>query len=135
MARIYRMKCPACGNVQNLNGSGPCAKCGAPLDVNQPASITLYRMGNVMGVATGFGIYLNEQPCGAIANRETVTIPLPYGEYKMHIVCGMNRKCNDPVVNLTPQDPHVCAKVHMKMGFIQNKIIIERVDPSTMPQE
>ena len=87
------------------------------------------------GQLVKYGIYLNEQPCGAIANRETVTIPLPYGQYKMHIVSGMNRKCNDPVFDLTPQDPHVCAKVHMKMGFIQNKFIIERVDPSTMPQE
>ena len=31
--------------------------------------------------------------------------------------------------------PHVCMKVHMKVGFIQNSFILERVDPSTMPQE
>ena len=135
MARIYRMKCPNCGNVQNMNASGPCGKCGAPLYVEQPAAIALYRMGNFMGAANGFGIYLNEQPFGAIGNRENLIIPLPYGQYKLHIVCGMNRKCNDPVFNLSPADPFVCLKVHMKVGFLSNKFIIERVDPSTMPQD
>ena len=135
MARKYRMKCPACGEVQNLKASGPCAKCHAPLYVEQPAAIALYRMGNFMGMANGFGIYLNEQPFGAIGNKETLYIPLPYGDYKMHIVCGMNRKCNDPVIHLGPEDPFVCLKVHMNMGFIQNKFVIERVDPSTMPQD
>lgn len=135
MARTYRMKCPACGNVQNLNGSGPCAKCGAPLCVEQPAAISVYRMGNFVGMANGFGLYLNEQPFGAIGNKESIVIPLPYGEYKLHVVCGMNRKCNDPVFRLSPEDPYVCVKVHMKMGFIQNKFIVERVDPATMPQD
>ena len=134
MAKYYRMKCPNCGNVVNVNGTGPCPKCSAPLDVNQPAAIALYRMGNFMGAATGFGLYINNQPFGAIANRETLIIPLPYGTYQMHIVCGMNRRCNDPVITLTPQDPFVCLKVHMKMGFVQNTFILERVDPSTMPQ-
>lgn len=133
MARVFRMKCPHCGNVQNLNASGPCKTCGTPLAVEQPAAIALYRMGNFMGAANGFGIYLNEQPFGAIANRESIIIPLPYGDYKLHVVCGMNRKCNDPVFRLSPQDPYVCLKVHMKMGFLQNSFIIERVDPSTMP--
>ena len=135
MARTYRMKCPACGNVQNLNGSGPCAKCGAPLYVEQPAAIAVYRMGNFVGMANGFGLYLNEQPFGAIGNKESLTIPLPYGEYKLHVVCGMNRKCNDPVFRLSPEDPYVCVKVSMKMGFIQNKFIVDRVDPATMPQD
>ena len=114
MARKYRVKCPSCGNVQNLNASGPCSKCGAQLSVDQPAALVLYRMGNMMGAATGFGLYLNEVPYGAIANKETLYIPLPYGDYKLHIVCGMNRKCNDPVLRLTPEDPFICLKVHMK---------------------
>ena len=135
MAKHYRVKCSKCGEIINLPGSGPCPKCGALLSVDAPASISLYRMGNMMGAATGFGLYVNEVPYGAIANRESLVLPLPYGSYKLHIVCGMNRKCNDPVVNLTPGDPHVCMKVHMKVGFIQNTFILERVDPSTMPQE
>ena len=72
MAKYYRMKCPNCGNVVNVNGTGPCPKCSAPLDVNQPAAIALYRMGNFMGAATGFGLYINNQPFGAIANRESL---------------------------------------------------------------
>ena len=135
MAKKYRMKCPRCGNVVNLTASGACEKCGAELNVQQPAAIALYRMGNFVGSANGFGLYINEQPFGAIGNKESLTIPLPYGEYKLHVVCGMNRKCNDPVIRLTPEDPFVCLKVHMKMGFIQNSFILERVDPSTMPQD
>ena len=46
----------------------------------------------------------------------------------------MNRRCSDPALRLTPEDPFICLKVHMKMGFVQNSFIIERVDPSTMPQ-
>lgn len=134
MAKRYRVKCPVCGEVINLPGSGLCTKCGTPISVDQPCSIELYRMGNMMGAATGFGLYVNEVPYGAIANRESLILPLPYGSYKLHVVCGMNRKCNDPVVNLTPEDPRVCMKVHMKMGFIQNTFLLERVDPSTMPQ-
>lgn len=133
MAKI-RVKCPACGEAVNLSCTGPCPKCGALLQVEQPARIRLYRMGNFMGSANGFGIYLNNIPYGHIGNRESLIIPLPYGSYTMHIVCGMNRKCNDPVINLTPQDNDVCYKVHMRMGFIQNSFILERVDPSTMPE-
>ena len=135
MAKRYRIKCPKCGEIINLSGSGPCPKCGTPISVELPASIALYRMGNMMGAATGFGLYVNEVPYGAIGNRESLILPLPYGSYKLHVVCGMNRKCNDPVVNLTPEDPNVCMKVHMKMGFIQNTFILERVDPSTMPKD
>ena len=135
MAKTYRMKCPRCGNAINLAASGACPQCGAEISVEQPATITLYRMGNFYGAANGFGIYINEQPYGAIGNKETLTIPLPYGEYKIHVVCGMNRKCNDPVIKLSAEDPNVCLKVHMKMGFIQNSFILERVDPSTMPRD
>jgi hypothetical protein len=134
MAKTYRIRCPRCGNPVNLSASGACPQCSAPLSVDAPASISIYRMGNFYGAANGFGIYINEQPYGAIGNRETLTFPLPYGEYKIHVVCGMNRKCNDPVITLSESDTNVCLKVHMKAGFFQNSFILERVDPSTMPQ-
>ena len=130
----YRVKCPACGEAVNLSASGPCPKCGAQISAEAPARIRLYRMGNFVGVANAFGIYINEQPYGYIGNKETLTFPLPYGSYKMHIVCGMNRKCNDPVIELTPQDNDVCLKVHIKMGLFRNSFIIERADPSSMPE-
>ena len=134
MAKKFRVKCPQCKEVINLAGTGACPKCGTLIDVNMPGMIELYRMGNMMGAATGYGIYINDVPFGAIGNKESLCFPLPYGEYKMHIVCGMNRKCNDPVIKLTPEEKHVCLKVHMKMGFVQNSFILERVDPSTMPE-
>ena len=118
MAKVFRMKCPHCGNVVNVPQTGPCPKCGTLLDTNQPAAIAVYRMGNFMGAATGFGIYINNEPYGAIGNRETLILPLPYGSYQMHVVCGMIRRCNDPIIPLSPNDPFVCLKVHMKMGFV-----------------
>ena len=135
MARKYRVKCPKCGNVQNLIAPAPCAKCGEPLELEQPGLLGIYRMGNFVGAAAGFGIYLDGQPYGQIGNQESLYLPLPYGEYKLHIVCGMNRKCNGPVIKLSPEDPFVCVKVHINMGFIQNKLVIERADPSTMPRD
>ena len=134
MAATIRIKCPHCGEVRNVAASGPCPKCGNPIVTEQPGAIMLYRMGNVMGSANGFSIYINEQPYGQIGNRELLRIPLPYGTYKIHIACGMNRKCNDPVFELSPNDPCICTKVHMKMGFISNTFIIERVAPNEMPQ-
>ncbi len=134
MAKKYRVKCPNCGEALNLQESGPCKKCSTMIDVDQPGTIALYRMGNMMGVANAFSIYVNETPYGHIGNKETLYFPLPYGDYKFHIACGMNRKCNDPIIKLSEDDPFVCLKVHMKMGFIQNSFIIERADPSTMPE-
>lgn len=133
MALTYRVKCPTCGKVQNLPRSGPCVDCGETLKVNQQGAIALYRMGNFIGAVSGYGIYLNGQPYGAIGNRETIILPLPYGSYRLHIVCGMNRQCNDPVIRLTPKDPFVCLKVHVRLGFNSNRYIIQRVDPDTMP--
>ena len=134
MAQYFRVRCPNCGEVKNVNDPSVCPKCGAPLNLAGQGVIQLYRMGNFMGSANGFGIYINNQPYGQIGNRESFRIPLPFGKYTLHCVCGMNRKCNDPVIELTPQDPFVCLKVHMKVGFISNSFIFERVDPSTMPQ-
>ena len=131
----YRVKCSKCGEVANLSCSGPCPKCGTNLPVNAPASITLYRMGNVLGGAAPYGIYINDVPYGHIGNREQLVFPLPYGDFKLHVVCGTNRKCNDPVIHLSPDDPHVCLKVHLRMGFIQYTFVLERVDPSEMLQE
>ena len=134
MAKTYRVKCPHCGEIINLPGSGPCTKCGTPISVDTPASVTMYRMGNFVGAANGFGIYINNVPFGHIGNRETLVFPLPYGDYLFHAACGMNRKCNDPVIHLSAQDPHVCLKVQMEVGFFQNTFRIDRVDPSTMPK-
>lgn len=129
----YRFKCPNCGTVQDLLATGPCKKCGNILAIEQPGLIALYRMGNFMGAGGAFGLYLNNVPFGKIGNRETILFPLPYGQYLLHIAAGMNRRCNDPIINITPQDPYVCLKVHMNVGFVSNSFIIERVDPSTMP--
>ena len=130
----YRIKCPNCNEVANLSGSGACPKCGSLISVDTPAQFRLYRMGSPYGAANAFSIYINNTPYGKIGNKESLTFPLPYGDYMIHITCGMNRKCNDPVVRLTPDNPLACMKVHLKPGFFQNSCILESADPSTMPE-
>ena len=134
MAKKYRIKCPGCGTVLNAQLPIVCGKCKTEISADLPGMIEIYRMGNFVGSAAGYGIYLNGEPMGYIGDRESVFIPVPYGTYKLHMTCGMNRKCNDPVFEITPEDSHICVKAHIKMGFIQNSIIIERVSPDTMPK-
>ncbi len=128
----YRLRCPKCGEVMDARGDVVC-KCGTPLTVQSPGMIRIYRMGSPIGIAGGFGIYINGIPVGYIGNKQTVNIPVPYGTYTIHIAVGMNRGCNDPVVNITPESPVYCGKVHMRMGFWTNSFVIEEATPESMP--
>lgn len=127
-----RVKC-SCGNVLNTTPGGFCPKCRQPLQIPTDAVIYLYRKGSPFGIAGGFGIYINGQPMGYIGNRETVCIPVPYGTHNLHVAVGMNRKCNDFVLNLTPQNRRAYVKVWMKPGFFSNKFVLEMATPEEMP--
>ena len=127
MAIKLRVKC-SCGNVMNTEPGGYCTKCHRPLDIPGDAMISLYRKGSPFGIAGGFGIYINGEPFGYIGNRETVHIPLKYGNYNLHIAVGMNRGCNDMQFFLNPQNRAGYAKVWMRPGFWTNSFVLE---PST----
>ena len=60
MSKNLRIKCPSCGNVADVPGNGNCAKCNNPLVLPEDGVIQMYRMGNPLGMAVGFGIYLND---------------------------------------------------------------------------
>lgn len=133
MAKKYRIKCPKCGEITNLVGTDSCPKCGTRIDLEHAGMLHLYRMGNFLGSAAGFGLYINGEAYGHIGNKETLSIPLPYGHYTLHVVSGVSRKCNDPEFDLSEQEPTICMKVHLKPGVIRNSFVVERADPSTMP--
>ncbi len=95
--------------------------------------IQIYRMGNFFGAAGKAGIYINGEPYGYVGNRGTVQIPLPFGSWRLHMTMGLNRRCNDPVVTLTPENPVACLKMHMRIGFVTNTMVLEPADPRTMP--
>lgn len=133
MAHSYRLKCPKCQNVMDSTGPVICPQCQTPVDVNQGGLIRLYRMGSPIGIAVGFGIYINGQPCGHIGNKQSLLIPVPFGSYTLHVTAGMLRKCQDLSFTLTPQTPVACAKARIKPGFLTNSIVIEPADPSEMP--
>ena len=127
----FRIKCPQCGQVQDINGPVPC-KCGAQL-VPQQGEIRMYRMGNFWGAAAGFGVYIDEQPFGHIGNRETVAYSLPFGTHRVHVAQGMSRRCSDIMVTLSPETPYAFLKVRIKPGFWTNSFVLEPSSPEEMP--
>jgi len=136
MAILYRLKCPKCGEVMDAPEAQLCKKCGTMIEIPTDGCIQLYRMGNAMGFAAGMGIYLNGQPYGQIGNKQSIRIPLRAGSYKLHIVQNMSRRCNDPIIEIEPGSKMLhCYKVHIKMGFWSNTMVIERAHYSDMPQD
>lgn len=131
MTGKYRVRCPQCGKVFDINGLTAC-QCGAQV---APAGgeIRLYRMGSPIGVAIGFGVYIDGQPFGHIGNKETVTYSVPFGSHNVHVTAGMSRKCQDLTVNLTPQAPVGLMKAHIRPGFLSNTVVIEPATPQEMP--
>ena len=130
----FRVKCAHCGEVANVTAGAKCPKCSNPIDTDQPGMLQLYRMGSPIGIAVGFGIYIDGQPYGHLGNKESIRIPLPYGTYTLHITAGMSRRCKDLTVVLSPEEPLVCAKVHLDMGLFTNTVAITKSDPSVMPR-
>ena len=133
-----RLLCPACRNVFDTPVQPPnqvqCPKCKAMVQIPQEGLLKLYRMGNFMGSAAPAGIYLNEQPYGHIGNKGSINIPLNYGSYKIHMTMGMNRRCNDPIIQVSPEKPLHCYKMHIKMGAFSNTQVLEEARPEDMPQ-
>ncbi|MCF0141789.1 MAG: zinc-ribbon domain-containing protein [Parasporobacterium sp.] len=125
-----RYRCDKCGHAFNgTDNDVTCPQCSAPL--NKGGYIQLYRMGNMSGMAVGMSIYLNNTGYGMLANKESLRISVPYGTYTVHVAHTATRKCNDPVINITPQAPYAYYKAHfVKAGFA---IALDPADPSEMP--
>ncbi len=133
MQAKLRMKCPHCGDVNNVRPDVQvCPKCKKPVSLCPEACIYLYRQGSFYGVGGGFGLFINNMPYGYIGNRELLCIPLPYGTYTIHSAVGMSRKCRDLQVTLTPQNRVAYTKVYIKPGFWTNSFVIEPMDPALL---
>ena len=132
-----RLICPACRHVFDTSVQPPnpvqCPKCKAMVQIPSQGLLKIYRMGNFMGGAAPASIYINEQPCGHLANQGSINIPLNYGTYKIHMALNMNRRCNDPVIQVTPEKPLHCYKMHIKMGAFSNTQVLEEALPKDMP--
>lgn len=81
-----RVKCPKCGEVLDIQGDGPCSKCGTPLSSNGDGMLQIYRMGSPIGVAVGYGVYIDGQPMGHIANKESIHLPISAGTHTIHML-------------------------------------------------
>ncbi len=106
-----------------------CSKCGTPL--TKGGLIQLYRMGNIMGVAVGMGLYIDGESYGHLANKQSIRISVPYGNHTLHVVHTATRKCNDPQYNITQSNPYVFGKAYFTSGGWA--INVETVDPKEMP--
>ena len=135
MAIMLRTKCPQCGELVETLSNCCCGKCGAPISFAGMGMVQIYRMGSSIGIAVGYGIYLDGQPFGHLANKQSIRIPVPFGTHTLHITCGMTRRCQDLTFTLTPQAPAAYVKAHIKMGVWSNSIIIEPAMPNEMPAE
>lgn len=131
MNGALRIKCPKCGKIVDISAPTTCS-CGEQLGAFQGA-VQVYRMGNPLGMAVGFGVYINGQPWGHLGNTETVTYTLPFGTYTFHMTHGVSRKCKDITVTLSPETPVAYLKARIKPGVFTNTVIIEPSDPSAMP--
>lgn len=133
MAAKIRIKCPLCSKTENFPaGSNICPSCKQAINVPQEAKIYIYRQGSPYGIAGGFGLFINGESYGYIGNKELLCIPVPFGTYNLHSAVGMSRKCQDMVVNLTPECPVAYTKVYIKPGFWANSFVIEPVDPNLL---
>lgn len=133
MAAKLRIKCPHCGDVNNINTPNDlCPKCKQPLNLPTEAAIYIYRQGSPYGIAGKFGIYINGEPFGHIGNKELLCVPVKFGSYTIHSAVGMSRKCRDLQVTLTPQNPVGYTKIYIKPGFWTNSFVVEPVDPSLL---
>ncbi|MCR5805278.1 MAG: hypothetical protein K6G47_13575 [Clostridia bacterium] len=132
MANKFRIKCPSCGKVIDIESNTTCS-CGSPLVLPEDGMIEMYRVGNPFGAAVGFGIYLNEIPMGHLANTGLVRIPVPYGHYKVHMTQGMSRRCKDQEFDVTPQNRIVYLKAHVNLGLFTNTVVIEQSTADQMP--
>ena len=133
-----RLICPACKRVFDTSVMPPnsvqCPKCKAMVQIPSQGLLKIYRMGNFMGGAAPASIYINEQPCGHLGNQGSINIPLNYGTYKIHMALNMNRRCNDPIIQVTPEKPLHCYKMHIKVGVWSSTMVLEEADPASMPQ-
>lgn len=122
-----------CPNGHAFNGSEgvtECPECKAALA--KGGYIQLYRMGNMMGVAVGMGIYIDDIPFGHIANKQSIRISVPFGPHKVHVTHTATRKCNDPIITVTPEQPYAFCKAHFVSGGF--KIAVDPASPDEMPE-
>ena len=133
MAILLRQKCATCGEICDAPENGTCPKCKAALNTPTDGYVQVYRMGSPIGIAVGYGMYINGNPVGYIANKQSVRVPLSYGTYTFHFTCGMTRKCEDLTVTISPETSTAYIKARIVPGFWSNKIVIETATEADMP--
>lgn len=133
----YRIKCPKCGTVLEAqkNDFSACSKCKTPVSTEGMGIAYVYRMGNFFGSTAAFGIYIDGEPCGYAGNQEWLALPLPYGTHQVHMrVKGQPLKTVPLSFELSEQKPETCIKVHVRVGFWKNTLVLEEHSTDDVPK-
>lgn len=135
---VIRIKCPACGRLLERENTllAVCPNCKADLKTEQLGTLQLYRMGNPVGCAVSYGIYIDGEPFGYIANKSSVRLYLPHGAHTLHLrVKGQPTKTVPVEFALRPEAPDSFWKVRIKVGMWKNSLLLEPSEPSAMPND
>ncbi len=127
-----RLKC-RCGHVFDGMYGNVCPRCRQKMEIPKQGLIQIYRKGSPLGIANGFGIYIDGVPMGHIGNKQMVNIPVDFGRHNIHVAVGMSRRCTDLVVKVSPEHPIAYAKVYMRPGFWTNSFVVEPAAVEEMP--
>ena len=139
MSKLFRVKCPKCGTVQDLPGNGPCWKCHVMIGLPEDGLIWIYRMPSCGGrFGRSMEIYINGILFGYVEFNESIRIPVPYGhhhvmakfmDYKLSKYKGIGLECD-----VTPYNRIVYLKAERVIpGYHTNTTILEPATAEEMP--
>ncbi|MBR6094999.1 MAG: hypothetical protein IKP92_08275 [Lachnospiraceae bacterium] len=129
----YRYRC-SCGNVfDNAETSAVCPKCQKENSTDGCGIVQLYRLGNYVGCAVKMGLFVDEQPYGAIANKGNIKLVIPYGEHQLEATLRRTKTLKKPVVNLTPEQPEAYYKI--AMDIFGTEIALKEAEKDSMPDK
>ena len=139
MSKLFRVKCPKCGTVQDLPGNGPCWKCHVMIGLPEDGLIWIYRMPSCGGrFGHSMEIYLNGIRLGSLKYDDFIRIPVPYGHY--HVMMKfLNYKLSKykgvgQEFDITPDNRIVYLKAARVIpGYQTNTTILEPATAEEMP--
>lgn len=137
MSKVFRVKCPNCGKVQDLKGDGPCSKCKTLIGIPRDGVIQIYRMPSCLGIGRSMELFLNDIRLGCLKYDDIIRIPVPYGhyhvmakflDYKLSRYKGIGLE-----FDVTPENRIVNLKAARVIpGYMTNTVILEYALPEEM---
>ena len=137
MSKLFRVKCPKCGKVQDLPGDGPCWKCKTMIGLPRDGVIQIYRMPSCLGIGRSMELFLNGIRLGCVKYDEVIRIPVPYGHYSFMAKFLDHKLSKYKGIGLefdiTPNNRIMYLKAARVIpGYMTNTVILEYASPEEM---